>query len=71
MEALIWIGAAFALAGVGALVWCIRMALAAKSAGLADDELRKRLQKVVTLNLAAVGISALGLMMVVLGIMLG
>jgi hypothetical protein len=71
MEALIWIGAALALAGVGALVWCIRMALSVSKSGLPDEEMRAKLQKLVTLNLGAVGVSSLGLMLVVAGIVLG
>ena len=71
MEFLIWIGAAIALAGVAGLVWCIVLALRARRAGLPDDELRARLQHVVVLNMAALGVSALGLMCVVAGILLG
>jgi hypothetical protein len=71
MEFLIWIGAAIALAGVAGLVWCIVLALRARRAGLPDDALRARLQHVVVLNMAALGVSALGLMCVVAGILLG
>ncbi|HSF63228.1 MAG TPA: hypothetical protein VLA78_02500 [Paracoccaceae bacterium] len=71
MEYLIWIGAAIALAGVAGLVWCIVLALRARRAGLSDDALRARLQHVVVLNMGALGVSALGLMCVVAGILLG
>lgn len=71
MDWLIWIGAAIALAGVAGLVWCIVLALRARRAGLPDDALRARLQQVVVLNMAALGVSALGLMCVVAGILLG
>lgn len=71
MDWLIWIGAALTLGGVAGLLRCIQLAVAARRAGLPDDELRARLQGVVTLNLAALGLSALGLMMVVAGILLG
>ena len=71
MEWLIWIGAALSLAGVVGLLRCIQLALRARNAGLDDAALRARLQQVVTLNLAALGVSALGLMMVVMGILLG
>jgi hypothetical protein len=70
MEYLIWIGAAIALAGVAGLVWCIVLALRARRAGLSDDALRARLQHVVVLNMGALGVSALGLMCVVAGILL-
>lgn len=71
MDWLIWIGAAISLAGVAGLVWCIVLAMQARKAGLAEEAMRARLQRVVTLNMAALGISALGLMCVVVGILLG
>ncbi|WP_444665721.1 hypothetical protein [Cereibacter changlensis] len=71
MDWLIWIGAAISLAGVAGLVWCIMLAMQARKAGLEEEAMRARLQRVVTLNMAALGISALGLMCVVVGILLG
>lgn len=71
MENLIWIGAFVSLIGIAGLVWCIVIAARAKRAGLSDDELKARLQKVVAINLGALLVSAMGLMMVVTGIMLG
>ncbi|MEH6774478.1 MAG: hypothetical protein V7668_11175 [Cereibacter changlensis] len=71
MDWLIWIGAAISLAGVAGLVWCIVLAMQARKAGLEEEAMRARLQRVVTLNMAALGISALGLMCVVVGILLG
>lgn len=70
MEWLIWIGAALTLAGVAGLVWCIYLAVRAKKAGLSDEAMRASLQKVVVLNMAALAVSGLGLMCVVLGVML-
>ncbi len=71
MEALVWIGAVLALAGVAGLVWCILLALRARRSGMPDDAMRAALQRVVVLNMAALAISALGLMCVVAGILLG
>lgn len=71
MESLIWIGAGMALLGVAGLIWCIRLALRARRAGLEQTAMRAQLQRVVVLNMGALGVSALGLMLVVLGIMLG
>ncbi|QYK39999.1 MAG: hypothetical protein KF887_11045 [Paracoccaceae bacterium] len=71
MEWLVWIGAAVALAGVAGLVWCVVTVTRARRAGLPDDALRAVLQRVVVLNMAALGVSALGLMCVVAGILLG
>ncbi len=71
MEALVWGGAAVSFAGLCGLVWCIVLAARARRAGLADAELRARLQRVVALNLGALFLSVIGLMMVVVGILLG
>jgi|APEBP8051073178_1049388.scaffolds.fasta_scaffold00054_67 hypothetical protein len=71
MDWLISIGTLFTLAGVAALIWCVIDAMRARRAGLGDDQLRARLQRVVTVNIAALGASALGLAMVVAGIVLG
>lgn len=70
MKLLILAGALLSLSGVGGLIWCIILALRARKAGLDDDAMRARLQYVVTLNMIALGVSALGLMLVVAGILL-
>ena len=71
MEVLIWIGAAISLLGVAGLFACIVLAVKARRAGLSDADLKKRLQKLVALNMGALMVSAIGLMCVVAGIMLG
>ena len=70
MEWLIIGGAVISLCGIGGLIWCILMALKARKASTNDEDLRLRLQKVVLLNMAALGVSAIGLMLVVTGIFL-
>jgi hypothetical protein len=70
MEMIVWIGAALTLAGIGMLVWCIISVAKARRAGLTEEALKARLQRVVALNLAALGISGLGLATVILGIVL-
>lgn len=70
MKLLILAGALVSLGGVGGLIWCIILALRARKAGLDDVAMRARLQYVVTLNMVALGVSALGLMLVVAGILL-
>lgn len=70
MASMIWIGAIVSLGGVAGLLWCILLALKARRAGLTDDAMRARLQHIVTLNMIALGVSALGLMLVVAGIVL-
>lgn len=71
MQALIWTGAALSLAGVAGLGYCILRATRARRAGLDDAAMRAELQRVVAINMAALGVSALGLMLVVAGILLG
>ena len=70
MEILIWIGSILSLLGLVGLLWCIKTILRAKKAAVSDEELRMSLQKVVPLNMAALFLSAIGLMLVILGIML-
>jgi uncharacterized membrane protein len=70
MDWLIWIGAAVSLGGVAGLLRCIQLALRARKSGLDNTAMRARLQQIVTFNLAALGVSALGLMLVVTGIIL-
>jgi heme exporter protein D len=71
MQALIWAGTAMTLVGVGGLVYCVLRTLKARRAGLEEAALRAELQRVITINMAALGFSALGLAAVVAGIMLG
>ena len=67
----IWIGAVISLLGVAGLGACVVLAVKAKKAGLDDDAMRVRLRQVVAYNTGALAISAIGLMCVVLGVMLG
>lgn len=71
MEMLIWAGAAVTLAGVAGLLACVVSVARARRAGLDEDALKARLQKVIALNLGALFLSVIGLMMVVIGIFLG
>lgn len=71
MDILIWTGAAVSMLGVAGLIWCILLVARARKQGLSDEELRQRLQRVVPMNLGALLLSAIGLMMVVVGILLG
>ncbi|MBK5934179.1 hypothetical protein C8N32_11743 [Rhodovulum imhoffii] len=71
MEWMIWLGAAISLGGLAGLVWCILQAVRVRREALPEDRMRARLQKLVALNMAALGLSAIGLMLVVIGITLG
>ncbi|MCG6885377.1 MAG: hypothetical protein LJE62_16635 [Silicimonas sp.] len=70
MENLVWIGALVTLTGLAGLIWCILTVQKARKKGLDDNALKTELQKVVALNLGALFLSAIGLMIVVLGILL-
>ena len=71
MENLIWIGALVTLLGLAGLIWCVMIALRAKRQGLDENAMKSKLQRVVAINMAALFLSAIGLMMVVVGILLG
>jgi hypothetical protein len=71
MQALIWIGAGVTLIGVVGLGYCVLRAMRARQAGLEDSEMRAELQRVVAINMGALGLSILGLLLVVAGIFLG
>ena len=70
MDWLIWTGAAVTLLGVAVLIWCVMAIARARAAGLPETELRAKLQRVIALNVGALALSAIGLMMVVIGIVL-
>lgn len=70
-DIIVWSGAALSVLGLCVLVYCIVRVSRAKRAGLDDAAMRDELKKVVPLNLGALFISAIGLMMVIVGIFLG
>ena len=70
-ELMIWGGAAISLLGLAGLIWCILKVARAKRAGLSDDELRAAVGAVLPLNMAALFLSVIGLMLVVIGVMVG
>ena len=67
---LIWIGAALTLAGLGCLGWCIAVAARARAEGLTGAAMEARLRRLVAYNLGALALSAIGLMVVVTGVIL-
>lgn len=70
MDLLIWIGSALTVVGIIALLWCVKMVIGIRKQALPEAETRAALQKAVALNMAALGISGIGLMMVVIGVIL-
>lgn len=71
MILLVLLGVALTLAGFVGIVWSIVAVQRARRAGLDDAELRLRLQRILPVNLGALGLSVLGLMLVTLGLFLG
>lgn len=71
MIALIWGGTALTILGLAGLIGCIVVAARAKSSGLEGVAMEARLRRLVALNLGALAISAIGLMCVVIGVLLG
>lgn len=71
MDWLVWVGAILSFAGLAGLVWCIVTVWKARRTAADDEALRAVVRRVVPLNMGALGLSVLGLMMVILGIFLG
>ncbi len=70
MEILVWVGAIITLAGFAGIVWSMFAVWRAKKAGLDDAALRSRLNRILPVNLAALALSMVGLMCVVVGVLL-
>ena len=56
--------------GLGLLVYMIAWIWRTKRQGVSDAEMKAQLQAAIAWNLGAMGCSAIGLMMVVLGVLL-
>ncbi|MAM61522.1 hypothetical protein [Maritimibacter sp. UBA3975] len=70
MELLIVIGAVISVIGLVGLVVSALRVLRAKRAGLADEDLRETVRRAMVLNFGALMLSAFGLIMVVVGVIL-
>lgn len=70
-DVMIWAGTGLTLLGLGILMWCILRAIRARRAKLGEAELRAALLAILPINLGALFLSAIGLMLVVLGVILG
>lgn len=65
---MIWAGAALTLIGVAGLIGCVVYGLRLRRAGLPEDQMRAGLKRGVMWNTAALFVSVIGLMLVILGI---
>lgn len=70
MQVLVWIGVAMTLAGLVGIIWCIFAVRRARKAGITGPAMQPVMQRVLVVNLAAFGLSALGLGAVVAGLIL-
>ena len=70
MEYLIWGGAGVTLVGLAGLIYSAVLVMRARRAGLDDAALRAAMQRALVWNMRALALSALGLMMVVVGVIL-
>jgi hypothetical protein len=70
MTALVLIGAAMTAAGLGGLGYCIREGFVIRRDKPLPEVARARLQRLVAVNLGSVATAALGLAVVVAGLML-
>lgn len=63
-------GAIVTIIGLSGLIYCILKAFRAKKSGLKGEELSKQLKKLVLVNLISLFLSAIGLVLVIVGILL-
>ncbi len=70
MEMLVWLGAAVTVTGMVGIIYSVVLVTRARRSELEDDALRARLSKILPVNLAALFLSVIGLMMVVIGVLL-
>ncbi|HHS93943.1 MAG TPA: hypothetical protein ENK63_01170 [Rhodobacterales bacterium] len=68
---LIVIGIAVSSIGLIGLIVSILRVVKAKRAGLSDDDLKQAVARAMPLNMGSFALSAFGLMMVVVGVILG
>ncbi len=58
------------LVGLGGLGWCIAQGLRIRRAALPPAEIHARLHRLIAINLGSVGLAALGLAVLVAGLLL-
>lgn len=71
MSYLVPVGSALTLIGLFGILWTVLLVRRAKVQALDDDDLKQRISRVLPINLAAFLTSALGLMAVLMGVILG
>ena len=70
MDMMVWTGVSITAAGLLGLAWCMFKANAARRAKLAGHELVRHLRTLVVVNVASFSVAAVGLAIVIVGILL-
>ncbi len=70
MDILVYIGSAMAVLGLGGLGYCIKLAADIKREGSEAADFKARMQRLGAINMASLGVAALGLMTVIIGMVL-
>jgi hypothetical protein len=70
MPTLAALGLLMALLGLGGLGWCIAQGFRIRRAGLPPAEVHARLHRLLAVNLGSVAVAALGLAILVAGLLL-
>lgn len=70
MNLLVPIGTIVTLLGLAILIWCILRVAQARKTIKNDIEMRRKLQKMATMNMIALFLSFVGLMIVIFGVIL-
>lgn len=70
MQSLVPLGIVITLAGLGGLGYCIAQGMRIRRANLPPQEIHARLHRLLAVNLGSVGLAALGLAILVMGLVL-
>ncbi len=70
MQSLALLGLVLTIVGLGGLGWCIAQGLKIRRAGLPPEEIHARLHRMIAINLGSVALAALGLAVLVAGLLL-
>lgn len=71
MGVLIWIGAMVSLLGVAGLFLCVYKGLTIRRSGADEASQQRALRQLFVINFASLGLSTIGLALVITGISLG
>ena len=69
MKTLVFLGALLTAAGLAGLVYCILQGFRIRRAGLPPEAIHARLHRLLAINLGSVALAALGLALLVAGLL--